>query len=378
MSKRRIIFFSLLLIPLLLWCVDYLYKFAYSQNLGLDVISLILVILIIFLLSWDLQQNTDTISQNIVIFESIKNKFGPSIIITSTLVLILTLGFLSYTASKFSNPTQADPLNSTIDIGSIQTAAIETAFAQMDSTPDVKHDPSVGITTNPDESVSITTTNPLSTVIPTNFTTQSSNNATTQLTLTENDPQNTEITPVETDLPEPIDLTGSGNDDVNFSKWDGPAVVSVTHDGDGTFELSNYSKTSQKISTLVTTSGFYVGSLALDFIKNQKSTYFHIIASGDWEIQIIPLALARVENIPALIEGDGDDVIEILDTNPDQLQIDASLAEGPFTMWAFDKNTLTLLIRTTAPYTGTLIAPPGTTTIVVTTIGPWSMDTTSK
>jgi len=371
-TKRRILFFSLLLIPLLLWTGNLVIRLVFSQDLGLDLISLILIIPIIFLIGWEMQHSSPTPEkpkENFVFSRIV----GPSVIIIFVSAILVILGLLSFSASKVSPITPPAPFLSTLDVSAIQTAAVETAFAQIDISPTIKNKLPLEFTSNPDGSMNLTETpNSQLTVIPSATNPHPTASPTQDLTLTD------ELTPEETDIPEPISLTGTGSDDVNFSKWDGPAVVSVTHDGDGTFELSNYSKTSQKLGTLVSTTGFYVGSLALDFNLNQKSTNFHITASGDWEIQIIPLALARVENIPALIEGDGDDVIEILDTQPDQLKIDASLAEGSFTMWAYNKKTLTLLIKTTAPYSGTLVAPPGTTTIVVTTVGPWSMDTTAR
>lgn len=378
MPKRRIYFIALFLLPLLLWVADYILKLVFSRDYGLGFLALIFLIPIIFFISWENQHPVNN-NRFRPVEGQLNNILRPSIFIIGFFLLLISIVYLSYLADNNSSQTKANQLISTLDIGAIQTSAVETAFSQIETSPSSQNENRVKVTTFKDSSTQISETeNPLSTIEPTILTTLENTESATDAAATQNNTQVKELTPVETDIPEPIDLNGSGNDEVSFSKWDGPAVVSVTHDGDGTFELSNYSKSGQKISTLITTSGFYVGSLAIDFNKNQKSTSFHIIAAGDWEIQIIPLALARVENIPALIEGDGDDVIEILDTYPDQLKVDATLTEGGFTMWAYDKKSLTLLIRTTSSYSGTLIAPPGTTTIIINTIGPWSMDTTSK
>jgi hypothetical protein len=291
---------------------------------------------------------------------------------------------LLFNDNKNANIIPITVTQTEINIGAIQTSAVQTAFAEIlpsdNATKPPKPTKSGFETEDPSTPTDISTTE----TIDPNPETPQPTEPPTELptddipsTETPNPNETPEITP--TSIPDPITLDGSGNDIVEFTKWKGPAVLSAAHDGDGDFVISNYTKDNQKIYTLLRKTGYYVGSLPLDFLSSEDSKSFNITASGTWELQIIPLELARSEIIPALIEGDGDDVVIIIDDHPEQLVVDASNASEAFMIVAFgDNGERNLLINATAPYNGTLTAPPGTTKLVITATGPWAIDITAR
>lgn len=182
-----------------------------------------------------------------------------------------------------------------------------------------------------------------------------------------------------TPLPQPIVLTGTGDSVVDFSKWDGPAILHVTHNGGGNFVLWNNDASGNHIDLLINTIGSYQGTLPLDFLDIEQTTRFEVNAGGTWEIQVLPFAMVRKENIPGIIQGVGDEVIAFTGAaSPDLLKADASGASGNFVVFTFGDSGRDLALNEIAPYTGTVAAARGTYVIVITATGPWSIEVTTK
>lgn len=181
-----------------------------------------------------------------------------------------------------------------------------------------------------------------------------------------------------TPLPEPIILTGNGDNVVDLQKWDGPAILKATYNGGGNFIVTNFDGSNNQIDLLVNTIGNYTGTLPLDFYDNQQTARFQITASGPWELQIIPFQQARKESVPTTITGTGDEVVILTDNVPDLLKITANQASRNFIVMAYGSDGQDLLVNEIAPYTGTVMAPSGTYVIVITATGPWSIEVTTK
>ena len=181
-----------------------------------------------------------------------------------------------------------------------------------------------------------------------------------------------------TPIPEPIILNGNGDSVVDMEKWSGPAIARITYTGSRNFAVWNYDSNGEKIDLLVNIIGRYQGTVPIDFLDNQHTARFEVNASGQWEIQVLPLSEIRREQIPGTITGTGDDVIFLDGTNPDLLQIDATKAKGNFAIWAYG-NRRNLVVNEIATYQGTVVVSRDTIILVISEGGgEWTIEVTTK
>jgi len=390
MSQRKIILLCLLIIPALLFAINLANPTGSAdEHNGLEIISIVLSLPIILLnlLEWQQPESLDGV---------LKPNFLPDpsgtpvrIYFARRFVLIaigglffVFLGITVFSAARqaFGIIPSAKPLPS-LDIGAIKTAAVQTALADqilatpLDTTPEPT--PKLTVTKN-----AHTTPKPIThTATPkAGVSTADPNDLPTDIP----QPDDTQLAggDVPTDTsgtasPDPILQLGSGNSTVNIDKWDGPAILSATYDGDGSFTITNYSASNVKLYQMATT-GPYYGTLPLDFLPSEKTSRFEVTATGSWELQVIPIDQARTEYLPTSIEGYGDDVIMLADGEPDQLKIDASGSTDKFVITGFRSGNWYQIVSKTAPYTGTVTANPGTTALVVSANGSWSIDVTVR
>lgn len=189
-------------------------------------------------------------------------------------------------------------------------------------------------------------------------------------------------TPVPTNTPtvppEPLVMTGSGDSVIDFD-WKDSGIVHIINTGGGHFAVKSYTASNEYIDLIVNTIGHYEGTHLLNFQTDETAVRFEVTASGSWEIQILPITEARIENMPSTITGTGDDVVFIVTSSPDLMIVDASGAEGHFAIWVYYiPQRRDLLVNDIAPYTGTVIMPPGSYLFTVTAQGPWSIEITEK
>lgn len=180
-----------------------------------------------------------------------------------------------------------------------------------------------------------------------------------------------------TPAPQPIHLNGSGDSVVNVPKWDGPAIMDITYTGARNFAVVNYSADGEQIDLLVNTIGSYHGRRPIDFQSDENTTRLGITASGQWDIQVLPLGQVTRFNIPGTYNGVGDDVIAITGGRPDLLRANAGNASHNFVVIAYGNNT-DLLINEIAPYSGTVILSATTTILEIIATGPWGLQVTTK
>lgn len=116
--------------------------------------------------------------------------------------------------------------------------------------------------------------------------------------------------------PEPIELTGTG-DDVSdpFTLEEGIVIFSLSHDGTSVFTVELLDETGSMVELLVLTTGVYDGSLAAG-VKEENltglkpGTYVaNIAADGNWNIKIEqPQPAAAPQEFPLSFAGTGDGV----------------------------------------------------------------------
>lgn len=164
---------------------------------------------------------------------------------------------------------------------------------------------------------------------------------------------------------------------VDLAKWDGAAIVKITHTGGSNFAIWSDNANGEHIDLMVNTVGNYQGTLPLDFL-GESTTRFEVTAGGAWEIQVLPVAMVRRENIPGTFQGKGDDVVAFEGGAPDLLKANASNASENFAIFTYGDNGRDLAINEIAPYTGTVVIDRQTFVIVITATGPWSIEITAK
>jgi hypothetical protein len=177
--------------------------------------------------------------------------------------------------------------------------------------------------------------------------------------------------------PQPIFLKGSGDSVVDVPKWDDPAILDIIYTGAHNFIVENYSSNGDQIDLLVNTIGSYHGRRPIDFRSDEYTTRLSIKASGQWEIQVLPLDEITRLNIPGTYNGVGDDVIAITGGTPDLLTADASSASHNFIVMGYG-NISDLLINEIAPYSGTVILSSDTIVLEIIATGSWSLQVTTK
>jgi hypothetical protein len=184
-----------------------------------------------------------------------------------------------------------------------------------------------------------------------------------------------------TPIPEPIFLTSVGDSVFDIQKWEGPALLKIKYTGGGNFVVRNYPANGNDYhDLLVNTIGPYEGIVPIDFRDGEQTARIEVKAdlSGAWEFHIEPLANARIEQIPGVISGKGDDIIFIGGGIPDTLKVDASQAESNFVVRAIAKARFDLVVNEIAPYSGTSILDPSTIALIIKATGPWSLEITTR
>jgi len=185
--------------------------------------------------------------------------------------------------------------------------------------------------------------------------------------------------PLPTASPQPIVFPGTGDSVFNIDKWQGAAILKIKYTGIRNFVVQNYAVGADRpYDLLVNTIGAYEGTVPLDFRDGQQTARFEITATGAWELQILPVADARIEKIPGTISGTGDDVVLIGGGIPDLLKADASQSTRNFVVQAVANNRFNLVINEIAPYTGTKILDSGTVALIITATGLWTIEVTTR
>jgi hypothetical protein len=178
-----------------------------------------------------------------------------------------------------------------------------------------------------------------------------------------------------TSIPQPIVLTGSGDAVVDIEKDDSAALVHITYTGSSNFVVWNYGADGEKIDLLINTIGSYDGTRPLDFLADEHTARFAVESSGQWVIEVLPMQEIRTVDVPGIFDGSGDDVINLIGSDPDLLKIDASQAKSNFVIWSFG-NGKDLLVNEIAPYNGVIIAGKDTSILVIEAEGPWTVEVT--
>ena len=181
-----------------------------------------------------------------------------------------------------------------------------------------------------------------------------------------------------TPIPEPIRLNGSGDSVVNFDNPFGPAVARIQGNaGARFFSVQNLDANGASLDLLVNTTDVYKGVRPLDFRAGEHTTRFEVNATGNWQIEVAPLALAESLNVPGKYAGKGDQVLLLTGATPDLAKISGNAERRFFAVIGYGGSS-DLLVNTTDPYDGTVILGSDAIVLEVTATGTWQIELTGK
>ena len=211
----------------------------------------------------------------------------------------------------------------------------------------------------------VNTTDPYDGILPLDF---MQDEYTTRLEISAAGAWEIEILPLSSGrvLEGPNSIEGAGSD-VIFLSGDSQDLATITGNAaERYFGVQGYNGGR---NTLVNTTDAYEGTVLL----HQDTLVLVVSAEGAWEIQILPLASARILEVPGVIGGSGDDIIILTGGTPDTATITGNAAERHFAVFGYN-NGRDLIVNTTDPYEGTVMLHPDTLLLEIKATGPWSVE----
>ena len=188
-------------------------------------------------------------------------------------------------------------------------------------------------------------------------------------------PSPTPEPPTPTPVPQPAIYSGVGANVIDIQKPGGQgsaALVYVRGNAEGRyFGVESFDDAGSQLDLLVNTTDPYEGVTLLDIRDADETTRLQVTATGEWYIEIRPLAAATRLAIPGIMSGTGDDVF-IIDGDPDVAQIVGNANSRYFGVTAYGDRS-NLLVNTTDPYDGRVIIPGDAVLVEVTASGEWSI-----
>jgi hypothetical protein len=155
--------------------------------------------------------------------------------------------------------------------------------------------------------------------------------------------------------------SGNGDDYFRIEKPDDIALILISGNSSNRhFAVQGVDKTGNNTKLFVNTTERYVGMRPLDFLDRNNTTHLEVKASGDWEIEILPVSKAQKLNVGSRLVGMGDEVIQFTDISgePSSAYIKGNEDGKHFSVTAWG-NRRKLLVNTVDKYDGTVrITPP--------------------
>ncbi len=178
-----------------------------------------------------------------------------------------------------------------------------------------------------------------------------------------------------------IPIIGSGDADVNVNKWVGPALLHAKYTGGDVFGVQGLRATYGELGvlkTLIDATGPYEGTVPLDFEQGQPTTGLQVLASGPWVIEIRPLGSVKPYQIPATVNGKGDDVVLLAGGAVGSIMAIAA-GGGRFVVDGYDAaGTQATLFDELIPFTGAVAVDAEMSALAVHATGAWSLQIAAK
>jgi hypothetical protein len=193
-------------------------------------------------------------------------------------------------------------------------------------------------------------------------------------------PTNTTSAPTPTATPESIVFTGTGSKNIDFENPYGLAIAHITGNSmKKYFSVGTFDEDSKLLAYLVNTKEPYEGIVPIDF-NGIKTTEIKVSATGDWEIEVLPISAADTLEVPGTIEGSGDDVIALTGVNPYRVYVKGNYATRLMTVSSFGKDGdyQNQLVSATEPYDNNVFIKTSAAFIQVECYGKWSIKVIGK
>jgi hypothetical protein len=190
-------------------------------------------------------------------------------------------------------------------------------------------------------------------------------------------------TALPTPVPEVLTFSGSGDSIVDVDTDGRPYIIHVVgNSSERYFSVKSLDSDNENIDLLVNTTDSYDGYQPFDWIDDEHTFRLEIKATGDWSVELIPLAkIEEMERfmveIPGEFERSGDDVLIIAGGTPDKARIVGNEDGRYFGVVGWSGDRRDLLVNTTDTYEGTVLLKPETTAIQVGAIGAWTVEVTT-
>jgi hypothetical protein len=169
--------------------------------------------------------------------------------------------------------------------------------------------------------------------------------------------------------------SGSGDDIIDVEKPPGLTIAHITGNAASRhFAVTSLDSEGNAIELLANTTEPYDGTRPLDFMDGQNTTRFEVAATGDWTIEILPLPMADVIDVPGSFAGNGDRVLILGAGVPDTAHIVGNAAGRHFAVLGYGPSFPDLLVNTTEPYDGRVIVRGDTLVLEVVAADEWTID----
>jgi hypothetical protein len=166
---------------------------------------------------------------------------------------------------------------------------------------------------------------------------------------------------------------------VDIEKWPGPALARISgNQGGAHFAVTALNDAGESLDLLVNTVEPYSGTRPLDFTDGAHTARFEVAATGDWQIEVLPvIGNIEVVDVPGTATGTGDNVIALGDP-ADVATITGNSAASHFAVIGYGGLFSDLLVNTTDPYEGQVIISEDTFLLAITAVGDWSIELTAR
>ena len=192
-----------------------------------------------------------------------------------------------------------------------------------------------------------------------------------------------EPTPTSTPVPEPEVFTGTGDAVIDVERiFDFALAHIVGNSASRHMSVESYDEQGNRLDLLVNTSDPYDGFRGINMIDGETTARFQVSATGEWTIEILPLAPTEAIKehmlwVPGTYESNGDNLILLQGETPDLATIIGNADARHFAVISHNGGR-DLLVNTSDPYEGTVILDAGTLLLQVFAHGPWSIEVTAK
>jgi hypothetical protein len=175
-----------------------------------------------------------------------------------------------------------------------------------------------------------------------------------------------------------LTFTGTGDSIVDVETKGAARLIHIV--GNATerhFAVQGYDSEGGRVNLLVNTTDAYDGYMPFDWLDDEITARLEVTATGEWTIEILPLAEIPIAKLPGVIEGNADAVYRFTD-EPDIAAIASQTGGTHFAIFGWGSSGRDLLVNTTDPYAGSVVFERDTFAIQIIAEGEWIIGLTPR